>query len=101
MSGTTITTGTTITCLFQRGHGRPPFHDCEAVLKHPATPLNTWYHLAGVVEGQKCSLYVHDLQGKLIAQRELVGAPSGALIDNDAHVTIGHAPSHAAHAGKV
>jgi len=100
MSSTTITTGTTITCLFQRGHGRPPFHDCEAVL-NPATPLNTWYHLAGVVEGKKSSLYVHDLQGKLIAQRELVGAPSGALIDNDAHVTIGHAPSHAAHAGKV
>ena len=47
-----------------------PFHDCEAVLKLPATPLNTWYHLAGVVEGKKSSLYVHDLQGKLITQRE-------------------------------
>jgi hypothetical protein len=93
-------TDTTITYLFQRGHARP-FHDCEAVLTLPATPLNTWYHLAGVVEGKRSSLYVHDLQGKLITQRELGGAPSGTLIDNDAHVTIGHDPSHAAHAGKV
>jgi hypothetical protein len=92
--------GPTITCLFQRGHGS--FHNCEAVLTLPATPLNTWYHLAGVVEGKKSTLYVHDLQGKLITQRELDGVPSGALIDNDSHVTIGHAPSmHAAHAGKI
>jgi hypothetical protein len=86
-------TDTTITCLFQRGHGKS-FHDCQADLTHPATPLNTWYHLAGVVEGKTSTLYVHDLQGKLIIQRELDGAPSGALIDNDSHVMIGHAPSH-------
>jgi hypothetical protein len=94
-------TGTTTTCLFQRGHGKP-FHDCEAVFTLPTATLNTWYHLAGLVEGKKSSIYVHDLQGKLIAQAELDNAPSGTALDNDSHVTIAHAPSmHYAHAGKI
>ena len=86
--------------LFQRGHGTS-FHNCAAVFTLPTTSLNTWYHLAGVVEGKKSYLYVHDLQGKLITHREKDGAPSGALIDNDAHVTIGHDSSHRPHAGKI
>jgi hypothetical protein len=96
-----IMSSTTTTCLFQRGHGKS-FHNCEVTL--PTTPLNTWYHLAGVVEGKKSSLYVHDLQGKLIGKGELDDAPSGAALDNDSHVTIGHSlfpAPHAAHTGKV
>ena len=86
--------------LFQRGHGTS-FHNCAAGFTLPATPLNTWYHLAGVVEGKKSSLYVHDLQGKLVTQRELGGAPSGAELDNNSHVTIGHGSSDRPHAGKI
>src|SRR5271166_530825 len=92
-------TGTTLTCLFQRGQGS--FDDCTAVFK--TTPLNTWYHVAGVVEGKTSSLYVHDLKGKLIGKEALDHKSSGATRDNDSHVTIGNPlfPNHPAHAGRI
>jgi hypothetical protein len=93
-------TGTTVTWLFQRGD-RAPFHDCKAIFTSTTTPLNAWYHLAGVIEGQKSSLYVHDLQGKLVTKGELDTAPSGPALDNNSHVMIGHAPAHTAHTGKI
>jgi hypothetical protein len=95
-----LMTGPNLTCLFQRGHGAP-FDDCKALVK--TTPLNAWYHLAGVVEGKKSSLYVHDLKGKLIEKGELDNKSSGAQLDNDSHVIIGHSlfPNHPAHAGKI
>ena len=86
-------TGTGTTWLFQRGS-----HDCKAV---SPTTLNTWYHLAGVVEGKKSVLYVHDLKGKLIATGDLDKTPSGAAIDNDSPVTIGYGMMHSAHSGKI
>ncbi len=88
------------TCLFQRG-SRPPFDDCKAAFE--TMPLNTWYHLTGVVEGTKSFLYVHDLKGKLIGERKLDNKSSGATLDNDSAVTIGHSvfPRHAAHSGKI
>jgi len=92
-----IMTDTETKWLFQRGP-KKPFHDCEA--KSPTT-LNTWYHLAGVVEGKKSILYVHDLKGKLIARKELDQTPSGAAIDNDSPLTIGYGMMNAAHSGKI
>ena len=65
--------------------------------------FNTWYHLAGVVEGTKSFLYVHDLKGKLIGEAKLDNKSSGATLDNDSAVTIGHSvfSGHAAHSGKI
>jgi len=92
--------GTTVTCLFQRG-SQPPFDDCTAGFA--TMRFNTWYHLAGVVEGTKSFLYVHDLKGKLIGEAKLNNKSSGATLDNDSAVTIGHSvfSGHAAHSGKI
>lgn len=46
-----------------------PFVRCAIRLPH--VPVNTWYHVAGVLEGigdrDEASLYIHDRDGKLIA----------------------------------
>jgi hypothetical protein len=87
-----VASSTTMVWLFQRGPGTP-FGSCQVTTQHSTTPLNIWYHVAGVVKGQKTSLYVHDLQGKLIAKVELDNTPTGGAFGNDAPLTIGYAPN--------
>lgn len=58
----------------------------------PTRTLNTWYHLAGVIEGTKGSLYLHDLQGKCIGYKEVHDMPSGPAFDTDEPLTIGYGP---------
>jgi Concanavalin A-like lectin/glucanases superfamily len=95
-----IMNGTTVRCLFQRGN-QAPFDDCTVSV--PAMRFNTWYHLAGVVDGTKSFLYIHDLKGKLIGEAKLANKSSSATLDGGSPITIGHSvfPGHAAHSGKI
>lgn len=57
--------------------------------------LNTWYHLAGVVEGKSAFLYLHDLQGTLLAKNIIDDMPSGLEYVDDEPLTIGYHPGEA------
>lgn len=72
----------------------------------PTRALNTWYHLAGVIEGTKGALYLHDLQGKCIGYKEIHDMPAGPDFDTDQPLTIGYNPdlsylSYPAHTGRI
>jgi hypothetical protein len=58
----------------------------------PAPPLNTWYHLAGVVAGNNNYLYVSNVNGKLIAHGEATDAPPTVGFYNETGATIGWHP---------
>lgn len=81
----------------------PQVVNASCQMDSPTRALNTWYHLAGVIEGTKGSLYLHDLQGKCIGYKEVHDMPSGPAFDTDGPLTIGYGPGldFPAHTGRI
>jgi hypothetical protein len=76
--------------LFQRNH------NCE---KLQSPTLNTWLHLAGTLQGSAASLYLHDLEGKLVFRQD--ASWSGPAPTSNDPLRIGCAVFHGAHAGRI
>src|SRR5262245_24947910 len=89
--------------LFQRYATKPQAINRSCQIDSPTRTLSTWYHLAGVIEGAKGSLYLHDLQGKRIGYAEINNMLSGPAFVTDEPLTIGQdlRLGYPAHTGNI
>ena len=76
--------------LFQRNQ------NCE---KQQSPTLNDWLHVAGTLQGNAASLYLHDLEGKLSFKQDVTW--SGLPATSNDPLRIGYAGFYKAHAGRI
>ncbi|MGH9938696.1 MAG: LamG domain-containing protein, partial [Blastocatellia bacterium] len=86
--------------LFQRMSGSQ-YQDCLAPTSKQPLQLNTWYHMAAVLQGNAASVYIHDLQGRSLLPQPVKAAWAGPSATSADPLTIGYAGYHSSHKGKI
>ncbi len=85
--------------LFQR-HAGSTLQNCQTPTSGPLQ-LNTWYHMAAVLQGNAASVYIHDLQGRSLLPQPVKTTWAGPSATSADPLTIGYAGYHASHKGKI
>ena len=88
------------TWLFQR-HSGSALQNCQTPTSGPPLQLNTWYHLAAVLQGNSASLYIHDLQGRFLLPQPEKTTWAGPSATSADPLTIGYAGYHSSHKGML
>ncbi|HKQ76652.1 MAG TPA: LamG domain-containing protein [Blastocatellia bacterium] len=88
--------------LFQRQRmSAQKYQDCEIPTSKLPRRLNTWYHMAAVLQGSSASLYIHDLQGQPLLPQPVKATWDGAPMTSADPLKIGYAGFVKAHNGKI
>jgi hypothetical protein len=85
------------TWLFQR-MSASKYQDCQIPMP---MRLNTWHHMAAVLQGTSASLHIHDLQGQPLLPQPVKAKWDGAPMTSADPLTIGYAGFVKAHNGKI
>ena len=90
----------TTSWLFQRNSGSQ-YQNCQTPTAGPPLQLNTWYHMAAVLQGNAVSVYIHDLQGRLLLPQPVKAVWAGLSSTSADPLTIGYAGYHTSHKGNI